>query len=536
MNLKKLVVTGVTMLVGCAALTFADGSTKSVSADNVLNWSEDSELQTLDPATSVDTTSGLMLRNSYEGLYRLGKDGQVKKGLVKTEKVSDDGLTYTFTLQKNAKWSNGDPVTAKDFVYGWQRAVDPKTGASNSNLFEGIKNAADIVAGKMDPKELGVKATDDHTLVVTLDKKIPYFKSLVATQIFSPQNQKVVEKYGKKYGTEAKYSVSNGPFKVTGWNGSNQKWSLVKNNNYWDKKAVKLDKVNFQVAKTTSTSYSMYQQGDLDETMLSTEQARQLKGKNDFVARKQARVDYLEVNKTSKAFANENIRKAISYALNRDQLANKVLGDGTTPTKSFVSKGLMEYKGKDFNQASATDQGTTYNKKLAQEYWQKGLKELGVKSLTFTVLGDDDDLAKKVNEYIQSQLQTNLKGAHVKVQNINKKSRIDRMKQGKFDLVQTGWTADYQDATSFLNLFTKDSAYNFGKYNSEEYDKLMQDAKSQDGDVRWNTLVKANKLLLEDQAVVPLYQPVTATMQNPDVKGLVYNTISEYNFKEAYLN
>src|SRR3712207_9241010 len=112
-----------------------------------------------------------MLRNSYEGLYRLGKDGQVKKGLVKTEKVSDDGLTYTFTLQKNSKWSNGYPVTAKDFVYGWQRAVDPKTGASNSNLFEGIKNAADIVAGKMDPKEIGVKATDDQTLVVTLDKK-----------------------------------------------------------------------------------------------------------------------------------------------------------------------------------------------------------------------------------------------------------------------------------------------------------------------------------------------------------------------------
>lgn len=507
----------------------------SAASKSVLNWSELSELQTLDTAASLDTTSSEALRNSYEGLYRLGNNGSIHKGLVKTAKLSKDGLTYTFTLQKNAHWSNRDKVTAKDFVYGWRRAVNPETKAANSQLYDGIKNASEIVKGQKDPKQLGIKAVDNYTLKVTLDRKIPYFKSLVAAPVFYPLDQKAVAKYGKEYGTAANKAVYNGPYTVSGWTGSNQKWTLVKNKHYWDKQHVKLAKVNFQVAKSTSTSYNMFQANQLDETNLSTEQARQMKTTKEFVVRKQARLNYLQFNLKNKELANANIRKAVSYAIDRKQLVKRVLGDGTVAAHSFVPKELMVTNGKDFADYAAGKVGTSYNKKQAQAYLKKGLQELGLKQLSLDLLGDDDDTSKKINEFIQSQLEDNLgsKKVTVNVTNINKKSRIARMQSGDFGIVQTGWRADYQDATSFLDLFSADSVYNFGKWDNPSYDKLLAQAKTQSGSKRLATLKQANDTLLADQAVVPLCQPALATLLKDNVTGVAYNTIGQYNFKEA---
>ena len=198
MKRKKLWQSGLLLAAGVVGLASLNVTSVSAASKSVLNWSELSELQTLDTAASLDTTSSEALRNSYEGLYRLGNNGSVHKGLVKTAKLSKDGLTYTFTLQKNAHWSNGDKVTAKDFVYGWRRAVNPETKAANSQLYDGIKNAAEIVKGQKDPKQLGIKAVGNYTLKVTLDRKIPYFKSLVAAPVFYPLDQKAVAKYGKE--------------------------------------------------------------------------------------------------------------------------------------------------------------------------------------------------------------------------------------------------------------------------------------------------------------------------------------------------
>lgn len=535
MKRKKLWQSGLLLAAGVLGLSSLNVPNVLAANKSVLNWSELSELQTLDTAASLDTTSSEALRNSYEGLYRLGNNGSVHKGLVKTAKLSKDGLTYTFTLQKNAHWSNGDKVTAKDFVYGWRRAVNPATKAANSQLYDGIKNASEIVKGQKDPKQLEIKTVGNYTLKVTLDRKIPYFKSLVAAPVFYPLDQKAVVKYGKEYGTAANKAVYNGPYTVSGWTGSNQKWTLAKNKHYWDKQHVKLAKVNFQVAKSTSTSYNMFQANQLDETNLSTEQARQMKTTKEFVARKQARLNYLQFNLKNKELANANIRKAISYAIDRKQLVKRVLGDGTVAAHSFVPKELMVTNGKDFADYAAGKVGTSYNKKQAQAYLKKGLQELGLKQLSLDLLGDDDDTSKKINEFIQSQLEDNLgsKKVTVNVTNINKKSRIARMQSGDFGIVQTGWGADYQDATSFLGLFSADSVYNFGKWNNPTYDKLLAQAKTQSGTKRLATLKQANDTLLADQAVVPLCQPALATLLKDKVTGVAYNTIGQYNFKEA---
>lgn len=539
MKLKKLLVAGT--ILACSSLTvnlLIPASASAASSKKTLNWSIPSELSTIDPSKVTDTYGGDMVSNTLEGLYRLGKNSKIEPGMAKKTTVSNDGLTYTFTLRSNNKWSNGDPVTAQDFVYSWQRTVDPKTASSYAYLFDGIKNANDIMAGTKAPETLGVKAQGKYKLVVTLEKQIPYFKLLMGFDVFFPQNQKAVEKYGDKYGTAAKYMVYNGPFKMVGWDGSNLKWKLVKNNSYWDKKNVKLKQINFQVTKSTTTSYNLYQANKLDQTNLSAEQARQLKNQSGYTVLKQARTNYLEFNQTMPIFQNQKIRQAISYAINRKPLANTVIGGGSTPAKSVVSSGLASRDGVDFVNAAKTSVGTTYNKKKAQQLLQEGLKEVGKDSLSFTLLGDDTDASKKITEYLQSQIEANLPGTKVTVENVPFKTRITRSQNTDFEVVVSSWQADFSDPISFLDMFTSNNSYNFGKWKNADYDKLITASKTTDATdpaKRWDDLVAASKLLNEDQGVVPLVQINTPQMIRPDVKGLIQNTAGiTNNWKNVY--
>lgn len=541
MKFKKVIATGASLVaLGLALTACGSNSSKSGLADKqVLNWSYASELPSMDLSTATDTISFDQLNSTMEGIYRIGKNSKVEPGLATKTEVSKDGLTYTFTLRKNDKWSNGDPVTAQDFVYSWRRTVDPKTGSQYAYLFDGIANANDIIAGKKAVDTLGIKAEGKYKLVVTLEKKLPYFKLLMGFPVFFPQNQNVVEKYGKKYGTAAKYLVYNGPFKMEGWSGSNLSWKLVKNKNYWDKKDVKLSQINFSVNKSTTTSYNLYQSKKLDYTPLSTEQAKQLKGKDGYRVLKEARTNYLEFNETNKVFANKKIRQALSYAVNRQVLADKVLGAGTLPSLGIVSRDLAFNKGKDFAVAAKTTAGVTYNKAKAQKLLKEGLAEVGQSKLSFTLLGDDTDVSKQVTESLQSQIQQTLPDVDVSVSNVPFKTRLQRSEDGDFDVVVSAWGADFADPISFLDLFTSDNSYNNGKWKNAEYDKLITASKTTDAgnvDKRWDDMVKASKILSEDQGVAPLYQLNMAYMLNPSVKGVIQNTAGvTWSFKDAYI-
>lgn len=251
MKIKSIISTAV---IASAALILAacgthSNSSPSAENDNILHLSTTSTLDTLDisKATGYGQTG-----NVFESFYRLGENGKPIAGLAKSGKVSKDGLTWTFKLRK-AKWSNGQPITAKDFVYSWQRSLNPKTESSYAYLFGDVKNANAVMTGKMNPNALDIKAPNDSTVVVKLDRPLAYFKVLMAYPLFGPQNKSVAEKYGKRYGTKARYQVYSGPFSVKGWNGTNDTWSFVKNKNYWDKDKVKLDKINYQVVKSSNT-------------------------------------------------------------------------------------------------------------------------------------------------------------------------------------------------------------------------------------------------------------------------------------------
>ena len=536
---KRYLSASMLTVVSAATLAACSNKDSSTGTKQTLNWMTKSELQTLDLSKVTDATSMDQISNSMEGLYRLGKNSKVENALATKTEVSKDGKTWHFTLRKNTKWSNGDPVTAKDFVYSWRRTVDPKTASQYAYLFSGVKNADAVVAGKKKADTLGVKADDDQHLTVTLDRRIPYFKLLMGFGVFFPQNKHAVEKYGKNYGTSSKTMVYNGPFVSKGWTGSNLSWKLVKNNNYWDKNKVKLSTINYSVQKTPSTDYNLYQSGKLDAALLAPQATKQLKHQSGYTIRPASSTQYVQLNEKNRLFKNADFRRALSLSINRKALASSV-GGANKPVTTFSPANMTEFNGKDYTalvKTAETDKVMTYNPALAKNYWKKAQKALGQCKVNFTLLTYDDDDAKKAGEYLQSTIESNLKGVSVKVNSLPKKTALVRGQSGNFDALLMGWQADFTDPISFLDLNTTNASYNWSKWANKDYDKYVAASKTTGNmDDRFEDLAKAERVLLTEQGVVPLYQPAEAWMVRPTVKNVVYNGAgANYNFKYAYV-
>ncbi|AQW21909.1 peptide ABC transporter substrate-binding protein [Lentilactobacillus curieae] len=522
------------ILVGC-------GNSATSSKKQSITTSTDTELSTIDLSKTTSISAFNVLNNVDEGLFRLGKNSEVQPGIATDSKVSNDGKTYTFNLRKNAKWSNGDPVTAQDFVYSWRRTLDPKTASQYGYLFSGIKNADKIQNKKAAPSTLGVKAEGKYKLVVNLEQKIPYFKLLLGFPVFFPQDSKAVAKYVSKYGTTAKTMVYNGPFTLSGWNGTNLSWTLKKNKDYWDKGKVKLNSIKFNVVKDPSTGLNLYNQKKLDMAQLSATQAKQMGNKPNMVSRKQSSSYYIAFNQKIKAFKNKKIRQAISMAINRDTLANKVVGGGAVETDSFVSKGLaVSPKSKtDFTKDVTAPASMKYNQAEARKLFKQGMKEVGKKQLKFTLLNVDTYDQKQLSEYLQSAIEKTLPQVKVSLNNIPGQTVLSRQADQDFQVTVANWFADFSDPVTFLNILTSKNPSNISKWSNKQYDSLIDKTNGVDGskpEARWQDMVDAQNLALKEQAIVPLYQSGEKWLINSNIKGIVYNTAgANYNYKEAYV-
>ena len=540
MKLSKTLSLSATVLASAALLAACgNNDSSSSSSSKTLKWMDAAEIPTMDLSKATDVTSFNQLTNTLEGLYRLGPNSKLEKGLATSEKVSKDGKTYTYTLRKS-KWDDGTPVTAKDFVYSWQRTVNPKTASQYSYLFSGIKNADAIVAGKKPVSSLGVKAEGKYKLVVTLDRRIAYFDKLMGFAVFFPQQEKAVKKYGSKYGTASKYMAYNGPYKQTGWTGSNLTWKLVKNKNYWDAKDVKLDAIKYSVQKSPSTAYNLYQSKKLDYTSLDASQTKQLKNDPAYRSLNQGATFYLQFNVAkNKYLANANVRKALSLAVNRKGLCS-TLGGSSTPANTLTPPQLTNVNGEDYTKGIASSAEANYptstKKSEAVKYMDKGLKELGVKSFSFKILSDDTDAGNKTTEALQSNFESTFgKRVSVSVQNLPFKTRLSRSTAGNFDIIVSGWSADFADPISFLDLFTSKNPENNGKWKNSEYDKLVADSKTtSSSSKRWDDLTKAEEILLKDSGISPLYYQSSSVLVRTNVKD-VYQNRGTWNFKDAYI-
>ena len=546
-KLKGVLAGVVTISLGMllAACGNGNSSNKSAAQSGTLNLSTTAPLDTIDISKS---TGFGQTGNVFESFYRLGKNGKPTAGLAKTGTVSKDGKTWTFKI-RDSKWSNGDPIVAQDFVYSWRRSLNPKTASPYAYLFSSVKNADAIIAGKKSPNALGISAPDKKTVVVKLNRPIAYFRVLMAYPLFGPQNEKVVKKYGNRYATKAQYQVYSGPFKIKGWNGTNDTWSFVKNNDYWDKKVVKLNKINYQVVKSNNTGYQMYQQGKLDLTPLSSEQVKNLKSNNDFTQYPYSLVRFLLYNFKDKnqinraALNNKNIRLALSLSIDRDVVTKKVLGNGSTLPTGFVANDLASNPktGIDFAKEQSVNNTVDYNSALAKKYWKKGLQEIGQKNLTFDVLSSNDEAdSDQLTQYLQSQWTKELKGLKINITNIPEKSSDSRAQQGNFDIYLSHWGGDFNDPMTFMQIPMTGTSYNYGKWSNSTYDNLVKKAGNEDAnnpEKRWNDLVSAAKIVNVNQTITPIYQQTTAYLQNKRVHGIIHNTAgTQWSYKYAYVD
>ncbi|MFD1066621.1 peptide ABC transporter substrate-binding protein [Oceanobacillus locisalsi] len=509
----------------------SEGGESTASGEQVFNMVETAEIPTGDPTLATDAASFIVFGQTMEGLYTLDENDTPVPAISDGEpEISDDGLVYTFTLREDANWSNGDPVTAHDFVYSWQRAVDPETGSEYAYMFSDvIENGTDIINDEADPEELGVEATDDYTLEVTLEQPVEYFDSLLAFGTYLPLNEDFVEESGDSFGTNSDNMLANGPFELTEWDGSGLTWKYVRNDEYYDTDNVALDEVNVQVAKDPGTAVNLFTTDEVDRTAaLSAEYAKQYAEDENAATFEEGSSWYLKFNQERDGeetpLANENIRKAIAMAYDKESFTEQVLSNGSVPTDGYVPRGLAENpeSGEDFRDESGDLLG--YDLEQAQEYWEQGLDELGVDEISLDYLSDDTENAKTTSEYFKSQLESNLEGLSISLSNVPFKNRLDRTTSQDYDIVMHGWGPDYLDPLTFLDLYVTDGTNNNTGYSSEEYDQLIEDAKvtyANDPEQRWEVMLEAEKLLVEEDTVIaPIYQRGRLTLIKPNVNGL----------------
>lgn len=519
-----------TILIALTVVLAGCGSAEGIYSDKgqVFRKVLPQDITSLDLALATDTVSFDMYNQIYEGLYTLDKDDKAQPGVAKEmPKESNGGKTLTIELRKDAKWSNGDPVTAHDFEFAWKRVVNPETASEYAYIMYDLKNAEDINMGKKDVDELGVKAVDDHTLKVELNKPIPYINEMFAFGTFMPQNEKVVKKHGQQYGTTADKTVFNGPFKIEQWR-VEDKIQLVKNEDYWDKEAVHLDRVNYKVLKDQQAGASLYDTGSVDDTVITADQVDKYEDNAGLKKRLLASTFYIKLNqKTVPAFKNKDMRLAISQAINKEGYVNAVKNDGSEATDGFTSKLTAETPdGKDF--AETIDSPLSYNPEAAKEHYEKAKKDLGIKDLTFTMNTEDTPSSKISAEYIKAQVEKTLPGVTMKIKQLPFKQRLNQESSETHEASLSGWGPDYPDPLTFLSIMTTGAAQNNTGWGSKEYDQLIEDANGKllkKPEERNAAMKKAEEMMLEDAPVAPIYQKGEAHLTNPQVKGLIYHQI-----------
>lgn len=523
----SLAVLSILSLVSCG---------KKAAKSNVLNVMIEVEVQSLDPQQATDGTSFEVIADYTDGLKQMAGDGSTIDALCAEEVVSQDGLTYTFKIRENANWVNGDPVTADDFVFGWQRAVDPKIASEYSYMLSDIgqiKNAAKIIAGELPVEELGVKALDAKTLQVKLEVPVSYFDSILYFPTFYPVNRKFYESVGDAFGTSAETVLSNGAFILTDYQPAAVAFSLKKNDKYYDASHVKLDGLNYQVLKDSQQALMAYQNGILDIIKLSGDQVDQVKDDPEFKTIGSGYLWYITpMMEKVPELANLNMRKALSYAIDREPIVKNVVKDGSmasyTPVPAEFS---YNAEGKDFiTKQKEFPELCDSDSAKAAEFYSAAKAELGKDTFTFEMIVDDTTFQQNVAAVVKEQIEKTLPGVTINLRVEPKKQRVQDMQDGTFQLGLTRWGPDYADPMTYLGMWVTNNSNNYGLWSSPAYDALIESCVTgkyaQKPAERWETMKAAEKLVLEDAVIIPLYQQADACMVKANVSGIEFHPVA----------
>ncbi|MEG5685721.1 oligopeptide ABC transporter substrate-binding protein OppA [Enterobacter kobei] len=517
---KNLVAAGMltALIAGNAAMAADVPAGVQLAEKQTLVRNNGAEVQSLDPHKIEGVPESNVNRDLFEGLLVTDVDGHPAPGVAEKWE-NKDFKVWTFHLRKDAKWSDGTPVTAEDFVYSWQRLANPNTASPYASYLQygHIANIDDIIAGKKPVTDLGVKAIDANTFEVTLSEPVPYFYKLLVHPSVSPVPKSAVEKFGEKW-TQPANIVTNGAYKLKDWV-VNERMVLERNPQYWDNAKTVINQVTYLPISSEVTDVNRYRSGEIDMTYnnMPIELFQKLKKEIP----KEVHVDpylctyYYEINNQKAPFTDVRVRTALKLALDRDIIVNKVKNQGDLPAYSYTppyTDGMKLVEPEWFK----------WSQEKRNEEAKKLLAEAGYtadKPLTFNLLYNTSDLHKKLAIAVASIWKKNL-GVNVKLENQEWKTFLDTRHQGTFDVARAGWCADYNEPTSFLNTMLSDSSNNTAHYKSPAFDKIIADTlKVSDDAQRAELYAKSEEQLDKDSAIVPVYYYVNARLVKPWVGG-----------------
>ncbi len=530
---KMLIFIFLALVVFLGGCNFSGGSSKPANnteeengqeaaggtTDNTLRLSLDNDIPDLNQVKTTDGISFSILNNVMEGLFRLDENNEPQPAMAESFEKSEDGLTYTFTLKDGIKWSNGEPVTANDFKYSWLRAMHPDTAGSYATILtDYIKGGAAYAAGEADADSVSIEVVDEKTLVVELVQPTPFFVGLTAFVTYFPLNEKFITEKGDDFALTYDAILYNGPYVLTSYNQA-QGVEMEKNPEYWDKDNVAIEKVSMKVIKETSTALNLYEAGDLDKVYLASADVDAYQDSPEFQTETEFRTYFIQFNEAKEPFNNDNIRKALQLAYDPQILTDVILNNGSEPAYGLIAADMNGVDGKSFRELQGDVIKPDFEK--AKEYWDKGVEELGG-TPTIELLTADDTVSKDTGTFLQSEYKKNL-GVDISLVTQPYSGRLETMRAGDYQMAVNRWGADFNDAMTYLDLWEAPSNTDFrGNFINSQYDDLVNAAKVEaDDKVRIQHLLDAEKLILEDGSVGPLYYDGLSFLQKSNVKGIV---------------
>lgn len=523
-------------LAGCASKPAAPSGEGPAAEPMVLRYNLADDVKTLDPQLNSVINAGIVQVNTFEGLMRLDKNDKAIPGMAEKYEVSQDGLTYTFHL-RDAQWSDGEPVKAGDFEYAWKRALDPTVGSEYAFQLYYLKNGKEAYEGQVSLDEVGVKAKDDKTLEVVLDSPTSYFLELTAFFTYFPVRKDMVEKDPETWSMKPETFIGNGPFKMESYT-MGDRILLVKNDNYYDQGRVKLDKIELLMIGEVSTALTAFEAGDVDYIDdIPSQEIERIKAEDPTFTVAPSLATYYFLFQTKKAPVNDvRVRKALSLAIDRTAITDKILKGGQIPTGGFVPPGLYDDAGKDFR-ATAGNYGVDVaaakieeaKALLAEAGYPDGQ---GFPEIEF--LYNTSETHKAVAEVVQEMWKKNL-NINVKLANQEWAVFQQTRSEGNFVVCRSNWFGDYADPMTFLDLWTSYAGKNTAQWENAEYDQLIQGAKNSSGQERFELLYKAEKIMMEDAIVAPIYHYVDTSMIKEYVKNTRKSILGYIYFDEAYI-
>jgi oligopeptide transport system substrate-binding protein len=484
----------------------------------ILRYSLTADVPTLDQHLANSIPSATVGHQIFEGLIRTYQ-GEVRPGIAEDWDMSDDGTVYTFYL-RDAQWSDGEPVTAQDFEYSFRRLLDPATASGYAFIGMALKNANAVNKGEVPVEELGVRAIDEKTLEVELENPAGYFLSMLSMMQFAPTRQDYVEEFGKDYAANAENNAYNGPFVVKEWR-HEDRLILEKNPNYWDADSIKLDEVHIIIVPDQMTALAMFEDGELDMVEVPAEVVSQYEddveyyynGANDFIK--------LQMDGSS-PLENKDLRLALNNALDRQEFIMLSTGGLYDPNPRYVLPQVNGVDGEYGDEYPYEAYPVEGDVDAALEHLDSAMEALGVSDpseIELELLTTDVERTRKEAEIIQDDLESKL-GIKINIRQVPYKQRLEMEGNKDFEMVVTGWAPDYSDPMTYLELWTTDSGYNHGSYSNPDYDAKIELARtSTDPQERMDAMFEAEKILLEDGAIIPLQLRRIAMLTNPDLVG-----------------